>query len=198
MPDPLHELRKCLVNVFTFRDDVIQEYKSYVTSFVHIRDSDIREYVETHLSDGTFWPDPLVQLNPNFMPGGTVEDLVRAGTFHSQCLNIFALPKDEKRIPLHLYKHQFDAIDFAGQRQSFVVTTGTGSGKSLAYIIPIVDRVLREGSSKGIRAIVVYPMNALANSQYEELQKFLGPSGAVSFARYRTHLVSRGVISQTE
>ena len=53
------------------------------------------------------------------------------------------------------------------------LTTGTGSGKSLAYIVPIVDRVLREGSGKGVQAIVVYPMNALANSQVEELSKFL-------------------------
>ncbi len=54
-----------------------------------------------------------------------------------------------------------------------MLTTGTGSGKSLAYIIPIVDFVLRQGSGKGIRAIVVYPMNALANSQANELEKFL-------------------------
>ena len=54
-----------------------------------------------------------------------------------------------------------------------MLTTGTGSGKSLAYIVPIVDFVLREGTGKGIRAIVVYPMNALANSQYNELEKFL-------------------------
>lgn len=56
---------------------------------------------------------------------------------------------------------------------SYALTTGTGSGKSLTYIVPIVDRVLREGSGRGVRAIVVYPMNALANSQLEELSKFL-------------------------
>ncbi|HEX2301754.1 MAG TPA: DEAD/DEAH box helicase, partial [Pseudonocardiaceae bacterium] len=58
-----------------------------------------------------------------------------------------------------------------------------------AYIVPIVDRVLREGSGRGIKAIVVYPMNALANSQREELAKFLTHGygeGAepVTFARY--------------
>ena len=48
---------------------------------------------------------------------------------------------------------------------------GTGSGKSLACIIPIVDYVLRHGN--GIKAILVCPMNALANSQVGELRKFL-------------------------
>ena len=63
------------------------------------------------------------------------------------------------------HRHQSDAFEVANRRESYVLTTGTGSGKSMAYIVPIVDRVLREGSGKGVRAIVVYPMNALANSQ---------------------------------
>jgi ATP-dependent helicase YprA (DUF1998 family) len=54
-----------------------------------------------------------------------------------------------------------------------VLTSGTGSGKSLTYIVPIVDHVLRRGSGQGIQAVVVYPMNALANGQVEELRKFL-------------------------
>ena len=66
---------------------------------------------------------------------------------------------------------------------------GTGSGKSLSYIVPIVYHVLRTGSGGGVKAIVVYPMNALANSQREELDKFLrhGPWGLrppVTYARY--------------
>ena len=76
-----------------------------------------------------------------------------------------------------------------------MLTTGTGSGKSLAYIVPIVDHVLqerrREGPSaaKRVQAIVVYPMNALANSQLEELEKFLRDGYGegrepVTFARY--------------
>jgi len=69
-----------------------------------------------------------------------------------------------------------------------VLTTGTGSGKSLSYIVPIVDHVVRRGSGQGIQAIVVYPMNALANSQEKELEKFLRngvPSDSrVTYAKY--------------
>ena len=81
------------------------------------------------------------------------------------------------------------AIVKAKEGRSYVLTSGTGSGKSLTYIVPIVDHVLRQGSGRGIQAVVVYPMNALANSQFEELSKFLErgyPKGGspVRFARY--------------
>ena len=70
-------------------------------------------------------------------------------------------------------------IDVAQSGESYVLTTGTGSGKSLAYIVPIVDKVLRDRDArraerrKRVRAIIVYPMNALANSQLKELEKYL-------------------------
>ncbi|MDP9477784.1 MAG: DEAD/DEAH box helicase, partial [Actinomycetota bacterium] len=85
--------------------------------------------------------------------------------------------------------HQAEAIKTARAGHNYVLTTGTGSGKSLSYIVPIVDHVLRRGPGKGIQAIVVYPMNALANSQHGELTKFLNVGypdrkGPVTFARY--------------
>jgi ATP-dependent helicase YprA (DUF1998 family) len=66
-----------------------------------------------------------------------------------------------------------DYRDFIGRHRDpsgqvedpYVLSTGTGSGKSLAYIVPIVDHILRQGLGQGIKAIIVYPMNALANSQ---------------------------------
>ncbi|MCB0013267.1 MAG: DEAD/DEAH box helicase, partial [Anaerolineales bacterium] len=90
---------------------------------------------------------------------------------------------------MRLHHHQSDAITAAHAGDNYVLTTGTGSGKSLSYIVPIVDHVLRRGSGKGIQAIIIYPMNALANSQYNELEKFLVrgfPEGKqpVTFARY--------------
>jgi ATP-dependent helicase YprA (DUF1998 family) len=74
-----------------------------------------------------------------------------------------------------LYKHQSDAIKKAVANESYILTTGTGSGKSMAYIIPIVNHILQTGSGKGIKAIIIYPMNALANSQKQELEKFINP-----------------------
>jgi hypothetical protein len=72
------------------------------------------------------------------------------------------------------------------------VTTGTGSGKSLCFFIPIIDSAIRArigGEAQRTRAIVIYPMNALANSQVSELEKFIDQSELPeqqrpTFARY--------------
>lgn len=96
------------------------------------------------------------------------------------------------RVGLTFHRHQTDAIAAAATGNSYVLTTGTGSGKSLAYIVPIVDRVLHEHEQdprRGVKAIIVYPMNALANSQVLELEKFLqygygDGDQPVTFARY--------------
>ncbi|MFC6619270.1 DEAD/DEAH box helicase [Deinococcus radiophilus] len=170
------------MNIFELRQEVIDQYASYVSSFVHIRDRDIRDYVDGQMQSGVFWPEPLVQLNPNFTSGGSVASLVAEGLLHPQCAELFQAGHPPRSLNLHA--HQRAATEMAQQGRSYVVTTGTGSGKSLTYILPIVDHVLRFGSGRGVQAIVVYPMNALANSQVEELNKFLGESGLVTFKRY--------------
>src|SRR5438876_12028425 len=178
------------MNIFEFRDRLIGDYASYIESFIQIRDPHIHDFVERQLQKGMLWPDPLIQLNPLFAPGETIDELVARGTLHQECARIFRKDKTEsdQGRPLRLHKHQSQAITVARSGASYVLTTGTGSGKSLAYIVPIVDYVLRHGSGKGIRAIVVYPMNALANSQLGELEKFLlaGYDGKppVTFRRY--------------
>ncbi|MCS6850586.1 MAG: DEAD/DEAH box helicase [Gemmataceae bacterium] len=179
------------MNIFAFRRQVIGEYKTYTRSFIHIRNCRLRDFVDQQLESGTLWPEPLIQLNPSFEPGKTIDALVAEGTLHPECSRVFRIKPEPAHpgYPLHLHKHQTDAIYVARSGEPYVLTTGTGSGKSLAYIVPIVDFVLRQGSGRGIRAIVVYPMNALANSQQGELRKFLcygypDGRGPVTFERY--------------
>lgn len=160
------------MDIFAFRDQLIGDYSSYVKSFIQIRDPRIAEHVEDSLSAGILWPEPLLQLNPSFESGGAIQDLVQRGLLHPECDRIFRIKNNRSDAgrPLRLYKHQTDAIQTATEGHNYVLTTGTASGKSLAYIVPIVDKVLKTGSGRGIKAIVVYPMNALANSQFGELE----------------------------
>ena len=164
-------------NVFNFRDELIADYSSFSRSFVSIAASDIKNVVEQEYSGGRYWPQPLIQINPNYQRKGSVQELAKDGVLHPLCADIFRTGKTEgKSDPLFLYKHQVEALAKGQEKQSYMVTTGTGSGKSLAFFIPIVDSILKgkaEDSKPRTRAIVIYPMNALANSQLEELDKFL-------------------------
>lgn len=164
-------------NVFNFRDELIEEYSSFSRSFVSIAASDIKNVVEQQYSEGRYWPQPLIQINPNYRRKGTVQELANDEVLHPLCGDIFRTGKTEgKSDPLFLYKHQHEALAKGQQKQSYVVTTGTGSGKSLSFFIPVVDAILKGKNSDPAprtRAIVIYPMNALANSQMEELDKFL-------------------------
>lgn len=165
------------MNVFEMRDRLVQNYDSFIRSFVEISDARLKAKVEESLSSGLLWPSPLIQLNPSFEPGGMIDDLVAQGVLHRTCSEVFRAGKKENDpfpgYPMRLHLHQDQAVRTARTSANYVLTTGTGSGKSLSYILPIVDHVLRNGSGRGIQAIVVYPMNALANSQLGELAKFL-------------------------
>jgi hypothetical protein len=180
------------MDVFDLRDRLVSDYQAYTRSFIKIRDARINGFVSKVLDGEGFWPEPLLQLNPTFRPGGTIDDLVSEGVLHPECSRIFRIAKsdtDHTGKQLMLHQHQREAIEKAKEEKSFVLTSGTGSGKSMTYIVPIVDHVLRNGTGRGIQAIIVYPMNALANSQDEELKKFLEkgyPEGQppVRFARY--------------
>jgi ATP-dependent helicase YprA (DUF1998 family) len=183
------------MDVFEFRDRLVSEYERFTRSFIRIQSSDIKAHVDQEYAAGRFWPAPLVQLNPAFVAGGDIGQFVAEGLLHPECERIFRYGKTGDGAagkPLVLHKHQEEAIRIAKRRESYVLTTGTGSGKSLSYFIPIVDDVLRRraaGEAKGITAIVVYPMNALANSQMEELEKYLNLGYArgaepVRFKRY--------------
>lgn len=164
------------MDVFDLRRNLVSSYADYIRSFIQIKDERIDAKVKEDLDSGLLWPEPLIQLNPSFEPGRTVEELVHEGVLHPTCRDVFRIKKsdlDATGQPLRLHRHQEDAVRVARTGTDYVLTTGTGSGKSLAYIIPIVDHVLRKGSGGGVSAIVVYPMNALANSQYGELEKFI-------------------------
>lgn len=133
------------MDVFDLRQRLVDDYASYTRSFIKIADPVIQQKVDSELAAGAFWPEPLLQLNPTFQPGGTIDALVADGTLHPECARIFRIDKSEqdhvgKQLLLHA--HQTEAIRKSREGKSYVLTSGTGSGKSLTYIVPIVDHVL--------------------------------------------------------
>ena len=154
------------MDILNFHKKLINNYKTYIQSFLNIKDSIILNFVDTEISNKKLWPEPLVQFNPTFEKGRPLSSLVQEGYLHKELDNIFK--------GFNLYRHQEEAILLGAKGREFIVTSGTGSGKSLTYIAAIFNHVLSKGaaSTNKIQAVVVYPMNALINSQFKEIEKF--------------------------
>ena len=164
------------MKAFDFEHHLIDSYARFSRSFTTIRAEDLSAEVESQYDAGRFWPDALLSLNPRYLSGPTVDDLVFSGDLVEATGRIFKIGAT----PLRLYRHQAQSIAKARAGQSYVVTTGTGSGKSLCFFVPIVDAIVRArkgGRSRTTKAIIVYPMNALANSQIKEIERFISQSG---------------------
>jgi Lhr-like helicase len=164
------------MKAFEFDHHLINSYERFSRSFSAIRSEDLRAEIDGQYDAGRFWPDALLSLNPRFLSGPTVDDLVKSGDLDEGTGKVFRFGES----PLRFHRHQAESIAKAKTGKSYVVTTGTGSGKSLCFFVPIVDtiiRALRVGKPRKTRAIIVYPMNALANSQLKEIDKFIGQSG---------------------
>ncbi|WP_347268534.1 DEAD/DEAH box helicase [Paracoccus sp. (in: a-proteobacteria)] len=164
------------MKAFEFDHNLIDSYARFSRSFSTIRAEDIAAEVARQYDEGRFWPDALVSLNPRFLSGPTVDDLVVSGDLDEATARIFRIGTT----PIRFHRHQAQSIAKARAGHSFVVTTGTGSGKSLCFFVPVVDAIVRSrkaGQPRKTRAIIVYPMNALANSQIKEIEKFISQSG---------------------
>jgi superfamily II DNA or RNA helicase len=171
------------MNVFQTHAEIVDDYATYIRSFLKIDDPAIRHTVEEALNQGKLWPEPLLQFNPSFEMYGSLEKLAQTGDIHPDIRDIFK--------GYSLYKHQVEAIRLGTSGKDFIVTSGTGSGKSLTYIGSIFHHLLSNPNAKGVTAIVVYPMNALINSQFEEFtrykdnyEKTTGKTFPISFGQY--------------
>lgn len=171
------------IDIFHIHQKIMDDYRHFVRSFIHISDPSIRAVVEDEINRGKFWPEPLIQFNPSFELGESAQSLCDRGLLHPHIASVFK--------NYHLFKHQREAIGKGVQGHHFVVTSGTGSGKSLTFLAVIFDYLLKNQFAQGIQAVIVYPMNALINSQTEEITKFkndfeadTGRAFPIRFAQY--------------
>ena len=167
-----------------------------------IRDSYLRylkttyPFQERELRD-QFWraletPDllvkgPLLETSPPFESGRSIRELIEAGVLHPK---FRALCSDALPLKRPLYLHQEQGVDkVVRSGRNVIIATGTGSGKTEAFLIPILDHLLREEEAgtlaqPGVRALLLYPMNALANDQLKRLRRVLGRFPDITFGRY--------------
>jgi ATP-dependent helicase YprA (DUF1998 family) len=129
---------------------------------------------------------PLVEIALPYKKGKSIKSLVEEGVLSPKFadLNSPDLPYDRP-----LYEHQVKAIRKAVNERNLIVATGTGSGKTETFLVPILNYLFREEeagtlNNPGVRAMLLYPMNALANDQMKRLRKLLLNYPKISFGRY--------------
>jgi len=165
-----------------------EDYARYLQTIYFFRDHALRRQFREAISAPHFLTKgPILESAAPFCVGRSIEDMVRDGILHP---GFRTLCSDALPLYRPLYLHQDRAIEkvVAGGR-NVVIATGTGSGKTEAFLIPILDHLLREQEAgtlerPGVRALLLYPMNALANDQLRRLRRVLGSFPAITFGRY--------------
>ena len=154
------------MDILNLYEQLKSSYKDYLESFVSIKDKRIEERVHEAIAKETLWPDALIQFNPNYEKGKTISQMIDDGLPIDPGLSFF--------FENSFYKHQQEAVELGCRDKEFIVTSGTGSGKSRTFMATIFNYILRNPAryTNKTVAIIVYPMNALINSQWEELNKY--------------------------
>lgn len=174
--DPIEATRR-------IRDD----YTRYLNTIYSFRDPDLREQFANALREPNFLvKGPILESAPPFESGRSLEGMIGDGLLSSafRQLDAPALPMDRP-----LYLHQDQAVEkIVAGRRNVVIAAGTGSGKTEAFLLPILEHLFREHAAgtltPGVRALLLYPMNALANDQLKRLRTLLAPVPAITFGRF--------------
>ncbi|WP_024794783.1 DEAD/DEAH box helicase [Tomitella biformata] len=161
-------------------------YKRYLKTMVAPRDPALAKAFDAAV-DGTtlLTKGPLLELTPPYAAGASLSDLVHEGVLHPDFPEL-----ESKAVPMErpLYKHQETAIRKVVAGRNLVVSTGTGSGKTESFLLPILNSLLAERAAgtlgPGVRALLLYPMNALANDQLKRLRTMLEGMPDITFGRY--------------
>lgn len=165
---------------------ITETYRRYLTSLLSLRDPDMARGLATKVREsGRMTRGPYLDVTPPYERGATLAELVDEGVLSRGMLSVCspALPAERP-----LYVHQERAIRKARDGRNLVVATGTGSGKTESFLVPILDSLVREREAgtlcPGVRALLLYPMNALANDQVKRLREILRSYPDITFGRY--------------
>ncbi len=162
---------------------ITQKYKRYLKTSFALDDVEYNTQFRNAVDQADcFAKGPYLDVLDAFEKGKSPSALIADGT----------IPTGFSRLALHqdrtLYLHQQLALQTAMSGNNMVVSTGTGSGKTESFLVPILAHLLREKEAgtlcSGVRALLIYPMNALANDQIERLRELLADCPEITYGSY--------------
>lgn len=135
----------------------------FQTSFAPNNDELKQKFVELK-ERGLLWREPYISISQRFQKGRPFDKFI-------EIMHLDPIIKSAFNID-SLYVHQEKAISNIVESRNTIVASGTGSGKTEIFFIPLLDYCLKN-PEKGIKAVIIYPMNALANDQVDRLRNAL-------------------------
>ena len=157
--------------------EIRDSYIDYITTTFHMADDTYQKQLHSALrEEGAVARGPFLDIGGSFETGKTLRELMEEGVISSLFDRLEPIPEAERELKLDrpLYRHQEEALRKASRGMNLVITTGTGSGKTESFLFPIFQHLLKEQEAgtlgPGVRAIIIYPMNALANDQMKRMR----------------------------
>jgi hypothetical protein len=174
------------VDVIATAEHLSLTYRRYLRSLLPVREPGLARALRDAI-DGSplLTKGPVLEATPPYATGASLRDLIADGILSAGFARLGgpALPLDRP-----LYAHQEQAVRKAAAGRNLVVATGTGSGKTESFLLPILSQLIREREAgtigPGVRALLLYPMNALANDQVRRLRQVLANTPDITFGRY--------------
>lgn len=174
------------INPLSITQLIKQRYLNYLQTTFQINNPELDALFKETLLRHELIKGPIIEATPPFKKGCTIQQLIDEGILSP----LFATLNQDK-LPVHrpLYLHQENAIrKVISDKENIVVATGTGSGKTEIFIISVLNDLFRQQEAgklnPGVRALILYPMNALVNDQLKRLRELLKDIPSITFGRY--------------
>ncbi|MFW6271344.1 MAG: DEAD/DEAH box helicase, partial [Bacillota bacterium] len=167
---------------------IVGKYIDYLTTTFSLQDHKLQQQlIKKFNQEDKFSRGPILEATPPFKKGCNLTQLIDEGILSSEFYNLKA--KEELPLERTLYLHQEKALrKVITKDRNIIVATGTGSGKPEAFLIPILNHLFKEKNqgklTPGVRALLLYPMNALANDQLKRLRSLLKNYSDITFGSY--------------
>ena len=163
----------------------------YITTTFHITDPIYKTALRNELGrDGFLTKGPYLDMNGSYKAGRSLRELMAQGLVSRRFETLEPVEEKERELKIErpLYLHQEKALLKADAGNNLIVTTGTGSGKTECFLLPILQTLLSEEDAgtlgNGVRAILIYPMNALANDQMKRMRAIMKGHPQITFGIY--------------
>lgn len=141
-----------------------EKYLSFFQTSLAPNNQELKEKIRLLQSRGLLWKEPYISVSQYYQKGRPFVNFIKITNMSPLLQEAFTIND--------LYQHQENAIQNILNSNSTIIASGTGSGKTEIFFIPLLDYCIKNREN-GIKAILIYPMNALVNDQADRLRKIL-------------------------